>query len=854
MLRTMTPARPLVRSSLRYIARHPLQIGLSVLGIALGVAIAVGMDLAIGSARQAFELSAEAVAGRATHQVVGADGRVDTETYRRLRVELGLREAAPVIEDDVEIEEAPGRVFRLLGVDPFADAAIRPFVGGVEGDLTGLLTEPSAWMTAAVAAEIGAAIGDTLRLRVEGRGTPVRLVALIEPEDGLEGRALRSVLVTDVATAQAVLRTDGLTRIDLRLPDAPDVDGEAGAALASIRQALAPGERIVAAGTRSDALLQMTRAFRINLTALSLLAVLFGVFFIYNAMTFSVVQRRPLFGTMRALGVTRGQLLEVILLEALLLGAIGGAIGIGVGVALGRGLVGLVTTTINDLYFAVTVRELAIPPLAFVKGAALAVGGSVLGALPPALEAVRTRPGAALLRSDLEARVRRAVPRLALGGAGMLLVGGLLLVPRGRLVLGFAGLFAVVVGCTLLVPLAVTLIMRAVRPVASLFGPLGRLAASGVTTALSRTAPALAALMVAVATTVALGVMIGSFRASVVSWLDATLQADVYVSVPGLVSSRPGGAIDPELIRSVRAAPGVEAVASYRIVELVRGGAPLRVGVLEPAGERSREGYRFAAGDPASAWAAFVEGDALVSEPLAYRERLAPGDTIVLPTPRGNHPVRVAGVVYDYAPGEGVVILHRTTYDDLFDDPGVSSLAVHAAQGVEADALVRTLGRLAAGAEQALVIRENRALRQASLDVFDRTFLITGVLRVLAFVVAFVGVLAALAALQLERAREFGVLRATGVTPGQLRGLVTAQTGLMGLAAGLLAVPVGALLAALMIHVINRRSFGWSLDMDFPLEVVVQAIGLAVGAALLAGIVPAHRMAKSSPALALREE
>ena len=152
------------------------------------------------------------------------------------------------------------------------------------------------------------------------------------------------------------------------------------------------------------------------------------------------------------------------------------------------------------------------------------------------------------------------------------------------------------------------------------------------------------------------------------------------------------------------------------------------------------------------------------------------------------------------------------------------------------------------------MIRSNRTLRRASLEVFDRTFAITGVLRGLAFAVAFIGVLSALMALQLERVRELGVLRANGMTPGQVWKLVTAQTGLMGATAGVLAVPAGLVLAVVMIRVVNRRSFGWTLQMDVGADVVLQAVGLAVVGALLAGIYPAWRMSRTSPAEALRSE
>jgi putative ABC transport system permease protein len=211
-------------------------------------------------------------------------------------------------------------------------------------------------------------------------------------------------------------------------------------------------------------------------------------------------------------------------------------------------------------------------------------------------------------------------------------------------------------------------------------------------------------------------------------------------------------------------------------------------------------------------------------------------------------------VFYDYSSEQGVVFMAARTYRAAWQDSTITSLAVFAAPGVSADTIAARIRAATSASPQQLVVRSNRGLREATLVVFDRTFAITAVLRVLALAVAFVGVLAALMALQLERARELGVLRAIGLTRGQLWGLVSAQTGLMGLAAGVLALPLGWLMAAVMIHVVNKRSFGWTLQLRLPPETLLQALVVAVAAALLAGLYPALRMARTEPALALREE
>jgi putative ABC transport system permease protein len=418
----------------------------------------------------------------------------------------------------------------------------------------------------------------------------------------------------------------------------------------------------------------------------------------------------------------------------------------------------------------------------------------------------------------------------------------------------FAGLFAVILGCALLTPAAVLACARLVaRPAARAFGILGGMAARGVAAGLSRTGVATAALMIAISVAVGVGVMIASFRETVIRWLDHTLAADVYVSAPSSVESRSERPLDPALVAAVRAAPGIAAAHTVRAIELETEGGPLSVVAIDMT-PRGHGAFSFQAGRPEAIWPAFADGGAvIVSEPFAFRHGVGVGGTVELPTDRGPRVFPIAGIFYDYGSDRGVVMMSRTTWDRAFDDHGVNALGLFVTEGGDPDALVEALrARIPPGQE--VVIQSQRAIKTLSLEIFDRTFLITAVLRFLAFLVAFVAVLSALMALQLEKARELAVLRANVLTPGQLFQLVAAETGILGAVAGLLALPVGLVLAALMIFVINRRSFGWSLSMAVDPWLLAQAFGVAVLSALLAGLYPALRMARTSPARALREE
>jgi putative ABC transport system permease protein len=866
--------RQLTRLALRHLAHHPWQLGLAVLGIALGVAVAVSIDLANESARRAFSLATEAVTGRATHQIVGGPSGLPEDLYRVVKVDLGARRAAPVLSGDVAAADRPGRTFTVLGIDPFSEAPFRPYLdeagsagaAGAPGaaaaergeapprdrlsTVAALVTRPGAiLMSRTTARDLGLAVGDRLAVRAAGVRRELQVVGVLDPGDPSSARALEGLLVTDIASAQEIFGAAGrLGRIDLIVSD----DQAGRAQLDRIAAALPPGAELVAAGARAGTTAQMIRAFQWNLTALSLLALVVGMFLIYQTMTFSVVQRRPLIGSLRAIGVTRAEIFALVMSEAALIGAVGTVAGLGLGWALARGLLGLVTRTINDLYFVLSVRDVALEPLALAKGALLGLGATLAAALAPALEATGAPPRVVMSRGALETGARRLVPRVTWLGVGLLALGGVVLALPGGIVGGFAGLFVLMVGSALVAPAAALGLLRLLHPpAASAFGTLGRLATRGIVAALSRTSVAIAALMIAVSAAIGVGIMIASFREAVVSWLEGTLRADIYVSAPSLVGNRPDATLDPALVARLAATPGVARAGTSRGVLVAGPGGAVQVVALDVDPARPPR-WRFREGAADAVWDAGGE-TVIVSEPYANRRGVRTGEAVRLRTDRGEHDFRVGGVFYDYGSSAGVLVMSRRTYDRFWDDRRVSSVAIEVVPGAHLPTVMAAL-RERAGREQEVVIRSNRALREASLEIFDRTFAITAVLRTLTVAVAFIGMLAALMALQLERAREIAVLRTLGLTPRQVWGLVTAETGLMGLLAGLLAIPGGLMLAGILVFVVNRRSFGWTMPIDPSPAILVQGVALSVLAAVLAGLYPAWRMARAVPADALRDE
>jgi len=817
-------------ANLRALVRQPGQLAMALAGISLGVAVVLAVDLANSSAMRAFELSEQAVSGDATHRIVSAGAGIDEGFYTRLRIEHGFRDSAPRLSGSVRT--AGGRTLQVVGIDPMAAPALAVAGGAADrgldaggliaGGATGLVTRETA-------AALGVEPGDILEVRAGGRAMDLEVLDVLD-SGGAVLRGLRNVLIVDIATAQVLLDQAGrLTAIDLRLT---------GAETRRLQALLPASLDLRGSEARTNAMAQMTRAFRFNLSALGLLSLLVGGFLIYSTMTLFVLGRRESLAVWRTLGIRRGQVLGQTLAEAGLLAVAGCVVGAAAGVALSQILLELVTRTINDLYFNLQVGAVSLSPRALARACALGLAAPVLAALPPALEASRVQPRLALARSQAELAAGR-LRRTGLWLAGLMAMLALAtLVYSGRSVFaGFAGLFFVIAGFALLVPAALRVLARWGAPALSrTFGWMGLWAARNVLASMSRVQVAATAMTVALAATIGVSVMIHSFRLTVEHWLENYLRADIYISHPG-----DGGTIAARLPERIQGWSEVVVVNTGLWRTLPTAGEPSRLFVLD-VGARGFRNFQLLNRGSEAAWPAFSGGDAvIVSEAYAYHRGLDPGDMLTLPTPLGDRDFEVAALYYDYGSDRGTVVMHRDTYLRYWDDTRIESLAVYLAPGTDGAGVIRALER-GPLRDTGLVARSNRRIKDISMQIFDRTFTVTEVLRLLAIVVAGIGILSALVAIQLDRTRELAVLRASGLTRGGLSRLMMTEGGVIGFLSGLLSLPLGVLLAAVLVHVINKRSFGWSMQFSVPWDQVPVTLALGLAAGMMAAVYPAWRM------------
>ncbi len=851
---------PLLNVGFSYIRKHLVQSSLLVLGIALGVALVVSVDLANQSANRSLALSTETFTGGVTHRITGDNGGIDENLYRDLKVGLGIQGVIPYVEDYVNAARIDGRPLRLIGIDPFSAMDSASGARGMFDRLPPaafgeLLTEPGAVLISGnLASEYDIDAGDTLELEYGARRISVRLAGLVDSGDRNISRGMDGVLIADISTAQELLDKTGiLTHIDLAI----DTDTAEGAnTLARIREILPPGVRIERPGSLTDSTRKLTGAFELNLLALSLLALFVGVFLIYNTVTFSVLQRRPVYGTLRALGVTGRELLNMVLAETLVLGLIGSVIGIVLGIILGRGIVGLVTMTINDLYFTLTVTDFTVSAYTLLKGILLGVLASFLAAVIPALEASRVEPAGILRRSRLESFIVKSMPFLTITGAGLIGLGVLFLyMPPQSLGLSLISLFLILLGASFLVPPGTRILMSLFSVIVERAGVISCMAPRNVNRSISRTGVAIASLTVALSVIVSVDIMIGSFRTTVVDWLDYTLNADIFITAPsGNISSSAG--IDPELKSRIAGFPGIDRVAAARRVALrtPEYGAFNVIAVTEDIAVENRR-FLWSEAGGADLWRRLQNGSVLVSESFAYRNGIkrAPGGTVRLPASGGVREFAVSGIYYDYGSQSGVVLMADPVYRKYWNDTQITSIAAYVSPGRDVEEILNGL-RLSLSPEYNLLFQSNRGLRESAIDTFDRTFTVTTALRVLVILVAFIGVLSSLMSLQLERGREYGVLRALGMTVSQSRRLTFLENGIIGITAGLFSLPVGIVLSLVLIYVVNLRSFGWTMEFVARPQYFIEAVVIALAAVVCAGIYPALRLGRENTAALIRDE
>lgn len=855
----------------RHLRRKPLETFLCLLGIALGVAVMVGIDLANQNALRSFRRTVEAVTGKTTHQIFGGPSGISDSLAASILSRSDLQ-ATPILEYTARVRRRrvlPGTMkasLHILAIDPFLDASFRDYAETAWNtkdrtsstdsitavNLQFLLAPGAALLNEAFAETHHLKIGDTLEVLIGNLWRELYLAGVI-PQPRLSPAGLENLALVDMATGQEIFgRVGFVDRLDL-------------IASAKVAQNLAaqlsPPLHLQPPAQRSQRVDDMLRSFRLNLTALSFLSVFVGMFLIYNTMRFSVIHRRKQLGILRCLGVTPRQIIFTTLLEAFGLGVIGAMLGLWFGAVLAEYTTRTVTATISDLYVFLKISQVALDAGVLFKVFLIGVLTTLLASAGPIIEAARVPAAVAVRRSALELRAQKFAPRFAAAGMVCAVVAILLSLRStepnpvsGGFFLGLGAALAVALSAIFITPqLTLWLIRLANGFVEKLAGMIGILSTRNIQTALSRTAVAIAALMISLAMVLSMRLMITSFRSGIDAWVRNVLQADIYLQASGAVTAKWEALFSPDFIKFLENQPAVEALSLYGATEFSYHNEPIYLIAISAEVNKDRANFIFTGGNDRENWQRLIAGEVFLSDNFMRRFKKSPGDTMMLQTNHGWRVFQVAAIFVDYSFEQGQVMMSHQTYTANWGPSRITNISVFLKPQSDYRRGVADLRRTITE-RFAVNVLSNRELREEVSKVFNQSFAITHVMQILAGIVAFIGIISAVMSLLVERTRELGILRAVGMSFGQLRRLVFIESGLMGIFAALIAVPAGTALALVMIYVINLRTFNWTINFQFELAAYLQIVWLALAAAWLAAIYPMLRLKKISVAAAIREE
>ena len=831
---------------LRPLRRDLLRTALTILSVALGIAVVVAIDLAGDAATGSFRSSMETLVGKTDLEIV-ANGGID-EGWAGQLARLPFNAEFRAVMETQAVLEGVGAA-PVYGVDMIAGGATsgarpRPAQSKNQGGQVEDL--PYAVISQRLARLVKMNVGDVLGVSIAGRRQRFQIATVVEG-----GSA--EFLAIDIADAQQALGRYGkVDRIDVTV--AP---GEDSAAVEKAVRAVLPQAYLIERpGARSEENQRMLRAFRWNLRALSYISLVVGAFLIYNTISVSVVRRRAGIGILRAIGASRSTVLSLFLGEALLFGAAGAVLGVGLGRLLAAGTVRLIADTVNALYttsrpapVGLTWNEIWI---GIVSGAVVAF----LSALAPAREAMDVAPMEAMSRGAHEHRARLRWRRGLAWSAGfaVLALAAAQAAPiSGYPVGGYVAAILSIAAAAMAAPAVVLAVNRATRVVVR-GRVVGLLAARSLTASLSRTSVVVGALATAIAMMVSVGIMVGSFRETVALWLDVQIRADLYVRAAMLAGAGAYPPLAAEVIPILFAIDGVAAVDVFYGLEFHYHGerATLGAGDLDIVRRYGR--LRFLPGQDRDAILRSLPGRdrSIVSEPFANKYGVRAGDQLTIAMGDRNVTLVVAGVYYEYSSSQGYVIVDRSTLLRYLPHQPATNAAVYAAPGADPSRIQRQIELRTAG--YGVSVAPNSELRRNAIVVFDRTFAITWALEAVAVVVAMLGAANSLLALVLDRRRELGLLRYLGASAAQVRGMILTEAAFLGLLAALVGLALGFALSLLLVFVVNKQSFGWTIQFHPPGGLLAGALLLVWSVTVLAGLYPARVASRLNPIKSIHEE
>jgi putative ABC transport system permease protein len=812
---------------------HPVRIVTAVIAIAIGVALGFAVHLVNASALDRFARGLATVNGGADLRIEAAGGRgFGEELYPRLARLPGVGAASPVVQLHGRLGH---QAIDVLGIDVLRAGLATPILipEPRRGDEPDVLFDPNAVFLSR-AALAGHGLGDTIALVVDGRAQTFKIAGTVP------GAADRALAVIDIGSAQDRFgRLGRLDRIDLKLAEGADP-----IRLRAALMPILPGDAVLTGatedGSRTDAL---SRAYRVNLDMLALVALLTGAFLVYSAQALSIARRRSQFALLRVIGASSRLILSQLVVEGAVLGLIGAGLGILAGFGLAAAVLRLVGGDLGSGYFGGEGRpSLLFDPWAALLFAGLGLAAALVGSLIPARQAASVSASVSLknLGDAVDPRRRpKIVPALLLAVVGV----GLALLPavHGMSLFGYGAVgLLLAAGITAMPWLARMLLAPLAK--ARFASPVAQLAVGRLWGAPSQAAIALSGIVASVGLMIAMAVMVASFRGSVDDWLGQILSADLYLSADG------GTPFDVAAQKRLTDVVGVGRIdfGAQHGISLEADRPPvllfIRDGAMPPA--ISRE-----VAAPAGELAVRI------SEPAARLYGLSPGATVALPL--GAHRVQafVTAIYRDYARQAGAITIDGADYDRLTGDTARGEAAITLTPGADpSGTIARLTGVIPPTVAEVVQIVPTRALKSRALAIFDRSFAITYGLELVAVLVGLAGVAATTSAQTIARTREFGMLRHLGVTRRQIVAMLGLEGALLGFVGGIAGIALGCGLAQILIYVVNPQSFNWTMETRLPIGLLVGVELALIVSSSITAMLSGRRAISTDAVRAVRED
>jgi putative ABC transport system permease protein len=837
-----------IRLILRPLVHDRLRTALTALAVTLGVGVVIAIDLAGQAATGSFRSSLQTLSGR-SDLVITATGGLDESLLGKLVTLPYPLDFSPRIRDFAFLN-AKGEAIPFVGLDLIAHGENQASLlesTSASSDQVTHLDSNAVW----VSKHLSLPVGSKVKLLINDRLHDFTVQGVFDA--GAEG-AESNLIVADIGLAQESTGKQGrLDAIDVTVPKELPVSHWQ----QLIQKEVPASTNVELQGTQTDQNRKMLSAFRWNLRVLSYIALVVGAFLIYNTISISVVRRRAEIGLVRAVGATRRAVVAAFFSEAIFYALLGGGLGLVAGRLMALGAVRLIGNTVQSLYISGHPAPVQFTAPAVASGLALGLAAALLAACGPSLEAARVAPVEAMARGREQYDVAVRSRHTAYWGFAILAVGAIfaLLPAIGRQpVFAYLAVLAVIAGTALLIPNLVTGFSGWSRGfMARFFGPEAMLASQSLRASPGRSSVLIAALTTAIAMTVSVGIMVGSFRETVWVWMNGQLKADFYLRPAGASAADRHPTMSASIADGISRMPGVAAVDRFRAYPIFYEGLPATFAGGESSNLKRSGGTRFLPGEnETEILRKLPTGDfAVVSEPFANKHRIRVGSSLTLPLAGATRSFQVLGIYYDYSTEGGFIIVDRSTLLKYLPGPALSNLAVYLEPGADPDRVHHGIDSVISG--RAVLVFSNRSLRNAAIALFDRTFRITYALEAVAILVAVMGIAGALLAMVIDRRREFALLRFLGAAQQQVRAIILCEAGLLGLFSSAIGLVLGTLMSLILIFVINKQSFGWTIQFHWPVLLLVAAVGGVYIATVLAGLYPARTAIRTNPIEVLHE-